>query len=76
MVFARGNAGVPLTRADFLPNTGTCAGAGTPGQCFDDLMIDMGLTPTSSVTNQARAQLTVQFLRGGVTPESAAATRS
>ncbi len=56
MVFARGSAGVPLTRSDFLPNTGSCAGAGTPGQCFDDLMIDMGMTPTSSVTNQARAR--------------------
>jgi Tfp pilus tip-associated adhesin PilY1 len=31
-------------------------------------MIDMGMTPTSSVTNQARAQLVVQFLRGGVSP--------
>jgi Tfp pilus tip-associated adhesin PilY1 len=68
MIFARGTAGVPLTRANFLPNTGTCAGAGTPGQCFDDLMLDMGLTPTSSVTNQTRAGLIVQFLRGGVTP--------
>ena len=67
MVFARGNAGVPLTRSDFLPNTGTCTGAGTPGSCFDDLMLDMGLTPTSNAANQTRATLTVQFLRGGVT---------
>jgi len=68
MVFARGTAGVPLTRADFLPNTGTCSGGGTPGACFDDLMIDMGLTPTSSAANQKLATLTVQFLRGGITP--------
>jgi hypothetical protein len=67
MIFARGTAGVPLTRANFLPNTGTCAGAGTSGQCFDDLMLDMGLTPTSSAANQTLATLTVQFLRGGVT---------
>ncbi len=67
MVFARGNAGVPLTRSDFLPNTGTCNGGGTPGACFDDLMLNMGLTPTSSPANQQRAALTVQFLRGGMT---------
>jgi hypothetical protein len=67
MVFARGSAGVPLTRADFLPNSGTCTGAGSPGGCFDDLMIDMGLTPTANAANQTLATLTVQFLRGGVT---------
>ena len=67
MVFSRGNSGVPLTRADFLPNNGTCAGGGTPGACFDDLMINMGLTPTSSPANQKRATLTVEFLRGGIT---------
>jgi hypothetical protein len=67
MVFARGVAGVPLTRADFLPNSGACAGGGTPGACFDDLMTNMGLTPTSSVANQTLARLTVQFLRGGAT---------
>ncbi len=66
MVFARGTTGVPLTRADFMPNTGACAGAGTPGTCFDDLMLDMGLTPTSSASNQTLARLTVQYLRGGV----------
>ena len=48
---APGADGVPLARADFLPNTGTCAGGGTPGQCFDDLMIDMGMTPTSSAAD-------------------------
>ncbi|HYX21899.1 MAG TPA: PilC/PilY family type IV pilus protein, partial [Thermoanaerobaculia bacterium] len=67
MVFSRGNSGVPLTRADFLPNNGTCAGGGTPGACFDDLMINMGLTPTSNAANQLRAKLTVEFLRGGIT---------
>jgi hypothetical protein len=66
MVFSRGSSGVPLTRADLLPNTGTCAGGGTPGACFDDLMTNMGLTPTSSAANQQRAVLTVQFLRGGI----------
>jgi Neisseria PilC beta-propeller domain len=68
IVFARGSAGVPLTRSDFLPNTGSCSGAGTPGSCFDDLMVDMGLTPTSSPANQSLAKLTVQFLRGGISP--------
>jgi Tfp pilus tip-associated adhesin PilY1 len=67
MVFARGVSGVPLTRADFLPNTGSCAGAGTPNSCFSDLMLDMGLAPISSTANQTLATLTVQFLRGGVT---------
>ena len=66
MVFAQGTSGVPLTRSDFLPNTGTCAGAGTAGACFDDLMNDMGLMPTSSASNQKLAVLTVQFLRGGI----------
>jgi hypothetical protein len=68
MVFSRGTSGVPLTRADLLPNTGSCAGGGTAGACFDDLMVDMGLTPTSSAANLKLATLTVQFLRGGVTP--------
>jgi hypothetical protein len=67
IVFSRGSTGVPLARADMMPNTGTCTGAGTPGTCFDDLMVDMGLTPTSNVGNQTRARLTIQFLRGGVT---------
>jgi hypothetical protein len=66
MVFARGSAGVPLTRSDFVPNSGTCTGAGSPGGCFDDLMQDMGLLPTSNVANQTRAVLAVQFLRGGI----------
>jgi hypothetical protein len=65
MIFARGSTGIPLLRSDFLPNTGTCSGAGTAGSCFDDLMIDMGLTPTGNAANQSRAILTVQFLRGG-----------
>ncbi len=67
MIFADGAPHVPLTRADFLPNTGTCTGAGTPGQCFDNLMTAMGLTPTGSAANETRAILTVQFLRGGIT---------
>ena len=54
MIFARGSAGVPLTRADFLPNTGTCAGAGSPGSCFDDLMTDMGLTASEPTTRLSR----------------------
>ncbi|HWZ85522.1 MAG TPA: PilC/PilY family type IV pilus protein [Thermoanaerobaculia bacterium] len=66
MIFADGVSGVPLTRADFMPNSGTCTGAGTPGSCFDDLMNYMGLLPTSSTANQTRAVLTVQFLRGGI----------
>jgi len=67
MVFSLDSAGVPLTRADFMPNTGTCTGGGTPNSCFDQLMVDMGLTPTTSASNQKLAVLTVQFLRGGVT---------
>jgi Neisseria PilC beta-propeller domain len=66
MIFSQGSSGVPLTRSDFLPNSGTCTGAGTPGSCFDDLMTDMSLTPTSSAANQKLAVLTVQFLRGGI----------
>ena len=54
MVFARGAGTVPLTRADFLPGTGTCGAPGTAGSCFDDLMIDMGLTPTGNAANQNR----------------------
>jgi Neisseria PilC beta-propeller domain len=68
MVFSQGTGSVPLTRSDFLPNSGTCTGAGTPGACFDDLMTDMGLTPTSNASNQTLAKLTVQFLRGGISP--------
>jgi Tfp pilus tip-associated adhesin PilY1 len=68
MIFSRGTgAAIPMQRADFLPNTGTCVGAGTPGSCFDDLMTNMNLIPTSSVANQTLARLTVQFLRGGAT---------
>ncbi len=66
MVFARGSSGVPLTRADFLPNSGTCTGAGAPGTCFDDLMTDMGFTVSNAAT-QNLAIRTVQFLRGGIT---------
>ncbi|HTY42146.1 MAG TPA: PilC/PilY family type IV pilus protein [Thermoanaerobaculia bacterium] len=67
MVFSRDSGGaVPMTRADFLPNTGTCTGAGSPNSCFSDLMTDMGLDPTNA-TQQNLAVLTVQFLRGGIT---------
>jgi hypothetical protein len=65
MIFSRPNgAGVPDTREDFLPATGSCGGA--TSACFAALMTDMGLTP-SSVTDQALAIKTVQFLRGGKT---------
>jgi hypothetical protein len=60
MIWAEGS-GVPLTRRDFLPNTGTCAGA-----CFDSLITTMGLSPVVAA-DRARAALTVQFLRGGMT---------
>ncbi|MEP6992881.1 MAG: PilC/PilY family type IV pilus protein [Acidobacteriota bacterium] len=60
MVFARAAAGVPLLRADFMPDTpGVCDGA-----CFNDLMTDMGLTP-GNPDDTTLAIRTVQFLRGG-----------
>ncbi len=67
MIFGRFAPGVPLLRSDFMPNTGGCVGAGSANTCFDDLMLNMGLTPTADPANQTRAILTVQFLRGGVT---------
>jgi Tfp pilus tip-associated adhesin PilY1 len=62
---------VPMTRQDFMPNSGSCTGAGTVGSCFDNLMNLMGTTlsgppPTSDGTRQAEAILTVDFLRGGM----------
>ena len=55
-------SGVPETREDFMPDTGTCSGS----PCFDGLMTDMGLDPAST-TDRSLAVLTVQFLRGGKT---------
>ena len=72
MIFASGTTttstttgDVPLQRQNFLPNTGSCSGAGSPGTCFDNLMNYMGLP--WSAANQTLATLTVQFLRGGQT---------
>ncbi|MDQ5839654.1 MAG: hypothetical protein M3537_00550, partial [Chloroflexota bacterium] len=67
MIFGRSASGVPLLRSDFMPNTAGCTGAGTAGLCFDDLMLNMGLTLTADPAEQAKAILTVQFLRGGIT---------
>ena len=64
IVWASGS-GFPLTRQDFLPDTGTCSGA-----CFDDLMGNMGLTPATDTTLRTLAERTTQFLRGGITPGS------
>ncbi|HZI65347.1 MAG TPA: PilC/PilY family type IV pilus protein, partial [Thermoanaerobaculia bacterium] len=64
IVWASGS-GFPLTRQDFLPDTGTCSGA-----CFDDLMGNMGLTPPTDTTLRTLAERTTQFLRGGITPGS------
>ena len=58
-------AGVPLPRQDFLPDTGTCTGT-----CFDDLMTNMGLSPTTDTTQRTLAVRTTQFLRGGITSGS------
>jgi hypothetical protein len=66
MVWSQG-ATVPLTRSDFMPNSGSCTGLGTPGSCFSNLMTAMGLDSTSA-TDQNLAVLTVQFLRGGASP--------
>jgi hypothetical protein len=68
MVFSRdGSPGdVPMTRADFMPNSGTCAGGSGAGTCFRDLMTFMGYT-TFSAADVKNAQFTVQFLRGGQT---------
>ncbi len=60
MIFAGTTAGVPLSRADLMPNTGSCTGG-----CFDNLMTTMGLNPASAA-DRTLATLTVQFLRGGV----------
>ena len=73
MIFARdpiGTGDVPMPRADMLPNTGTCTGAGTGGTCFDDLMNYMGLP--WSAANQKTATFTVKFLRGGETTNGSA----
>ena len=73
MIWASGTGPtVPLTRQDFLPNTGSCAGGGSAGQCFDMLMNAMGTLiagppPTSDPSRQTEAIQTVQFLRGGIT---------
>jgi hypothetical protein len=64
MIFSTGS-GVPLTREDFLPNSGTCTLSG-PGSCFYTLMTHMNLDPAVTA-EQTLARLTVQFLRGGVT---------
>jgi hypothetical protein len=63
MIFASGSGKVPLNRETFMPNSGGCTGFAA-GNCFADLMTDMGLDRTSG-TDQTRAVLTVQFLRGG-----------
>ncbi len=57
---------VPLGRRDFMPNTDSCVGTTTAGQCFYDLMVAMNLTP-GVTTDVTRATRTVQFLRGGKT---------
>ena len=67
MVWADGTGpGVPLNRQDFMPDTDTCTGTTTSGQCFYDLMVNMSLKPAvpGDVTTAIR---TVQFLRGGKT---------
>jgi hypothetical protein len=64
MIFTRDTAGagtVPMAREDFVPNTGTCAGA-----CFTDLMGFMGFGGTSG-PETLLATRTVKFLRGGET---------
>ena len=60
MVWASTTAGVPLTRTDLMPNTGSCTGG-----CFANLMTTMGLDPASAADRKL-ATLTVQFLRGGI----------
>jgi len=60
MIFAGTASGVPLARADLLPNTGSCTGA-----CWINLINAMGLDPTIAADRKL-ATLTVQFLRGGV----------
>ena len=60
MVWASTTAGVPLTRTDLMPNTGSCTGG-----CFANLMTAMGLDPASAADRKL-ATLTVQFLRGGI----------
>lgn len=56
---------VPLSRADFMPNAGTCTGGAGPGTCFNELMLDMGLIGGASDVTLATE--TVEFLRGGIT---------
>ena len=62
MIFASGT-GVPLARETLMPNSGGCTGF-LSSDCFGRLMLNMGLDNTSAA-DQARAVLTVQFLRGG-----------
>jgi hypothetical protein len=57
---------VPLTRKDFMPNSGNCTGT-NPNDCFADLMLAMGFTDPTDATQQKNAVQTVQFLRGGKT---------
>ena len=72
MLFARdaSPASVPMVSASMMPNSAPCAGAGTAGTCFDDLMNFMGLP--WSAANQKTAIFTVKFLRGGETVSGSA----
>ncbi|HEY6146764.1 MAG TPA: PilC/PilY family type IV pilus protein, partial [Thermoanaerobaculia bacterium] len=62
MVWATGAfPNIPLTRQEFLPDTGACSGG-----CFDSLATAMSLNPAVPAS-RLKARRTVQFLRGGVT---------
>jgi hypothetical protein len=72
MVWASGTGPtVPLTRKEFLPNSGTppqdCSGTANTTDCFYQLMLAMGFTTPGDATQQKNAVRTVQFLRGGKT---------
>jgi hypothetical protein len=68
MVWARGSAPtVPLTREEFYPDSAGSPCIGTAvGTCFGDLAVAMGLDATTPA-DQTTAELTVQFMRGGMT---------
>jgi hypothetical protein len=64
MVWATGaSPTVPLARQEFYPDV---PGSPCTGICFDSLMTAMGLAPASA-PDRTLANLTVQFMRGGMT---------
>jgi hypothetical protein len=67
MVWGEGTGpAVPLTRKDFMPNSGNCTGT-NPNDCFADLMLAMGFTDPTDAIQKKNAVRTVQFFRGGKT---------